>query len=524
MGQTVGLTLDPRKNEPLYRQIFDQVVARIETRAFPPGYKLPPTRALARELATHRNTVVRAYADLEAAGFVTSTVGRGTFVEAALATATRPKAAPAKGGGKARAASQVSEVAGDGAPIPWPSLVARAGKSEVLTRAERYPRKVDRRDVVNCARMQPSADLLPDDLVRRCIARALGDVRAAAMTYAPPEGVQRLREQIAIELTGRGVPTVADDVTVTSGSQQGLDLVARALIEPGDAVVVEATTYSGAIDVFTLAGARLVTVPTDAEGPDVAALGRLSRQGVKAFYVMPNGHNPTGRTMSAARRRAVVAWSRGAGVPIIEDDYCAGLTLDGAPNPHLRALDGDVIHLSTFSKRLVPALRVGYVVAPPALRGTLRSVKRVVDLGTSPIIQHALAEFMERGYLRAHMTKVVAEYRRRLDALSEALLRSLPEGVTFERPTHGIVVWVKLPRGLDPDAVYAAALEQGLLVTPTAVWAADGTAEPGVRLAFCAEPLDRLVIGAKRLGKAIRQVLGTSTKKTTEERADYEVV
>ncbi|MBS2016042.1 MAG: PLP-dependent aminotransferase family protein [Deltaproteobacteria bacterium] len=520
MGQTVGLTLDPRKREPLYRQIFDQVVARIETRAFPPGYKLPPTRALARELATHRNTVVRAYADLEAAGFVTSTVGRGTFVEAALAGALPAKASRAKSANRAADSDEVAQ----GAPIPWPSLVSRAGKSEVLARGERYPRRVDRRDVVNCARMQPSADLLPDDLVRRCIARALADVKAGAMIYAPPEGVARLREQIALELTGRGVPTVADDVTVTSGSQQALDLVARALLEPGDAVVVEATTYSGAIDVFTLAGARLVTVPTDAEGPDVAALNRLSRQGVKAFYVMPNGHNPTGRTMSAARRRAIVAWSRASGIPIIEDDYCAGLALDGAPNPHLRALDGDVIHLSTFSKRLVPALRVGYVVAPPALRGTLRSVKRVVDLGTSPIIQHALAELMERGYLRAHMTKVVAEYRRRLDALAEALARSLPEGVTFERPNHGIVVWVKLPRGVEPDAVYAAALEQGVLVTPTAVWAADGTAEPGVRLAFCAEPAERLALAAKRLGKAIRHVLDTSPRKTTQERADFEVV
>lgn len=517
MGQTVGLTLDPRKNEPLYRQIFDQVVSRIETRAFPPGFKLPPTRALARELATHRNTVVRAYADLEAAGFVTSTVGRGTFVETALAAAAKParRARPKPAGDGASA---------EGAPINWASMVSRAGKSEVLARAERYPRRVDRRDVVNCARMQPSADLLPDDLIRRCITRALTDVRAAAMTYAPPEGVARLREQIAIELTGRGVPTVADDVTVTSGSQQGLDLVARALIEPGDAVVVEATTYSGAIDVFTMAGARLVTIPSDAEGPDVAALGRLSRQGVKAFYVMPNGHNPTGRTMTAARRRAIVAWSRSAGIPIIEDDFCAGLVLDGTPNPHLRALDGDVIHLSTFSKRLVPALRVGYVVAPPALRGTLRSVKRVVDLGTSPIIQHALAEFIERGYLRAHMTRVITEYRRRLDALCDALTKSLPDGATFERPTHGIVIWVKLPRGVDPDAVYAAALEQGVLVSPTAVWAADGSAEPGVRLAFCAEPLDRLVLGAKRLGKAIKQVLGTSTKKTTNERSDMEVV
>jgi GntR family transcriptional regulator/MocR family aminotransferase len=496
LGQSVGLAIDPRKDDPIYRQIFDQVVARIETRAFPPGFKLPPTRVLARELSTHRNTVVRAYADLESAGFVRSTVGRGTFVDAAQ-KAARPR--------------QKAEAVGTS--VAWASLASRAAKSEVLVRAERYPRRAENRDVVNLARMQPSIDLLPDELMRRCVGRALAEHRGHAMTYAPPEGIPRLREQIARELASRGVPTNADDVTVTSGSQQALDLLARALVDPGDAVLVDATTYSGAIDVFTLAGARLVTVPGDAEGPDPAALERASRQGVKALYVMPNGHNPTGRTMSTERRRAIVAWSRASGVPIIEDDYCAGLDLDDGAPAYLRALDGDVIHLSTFSKRLVPALRIGYVVAPPQLRATLRSLKRVVDLGTSPVNQHALAEFMERGYLRAHMARVVREYKKRRDVLSEALRRALPSSVTFDRPTHGVVMWIRFPRGVDPDAVHAEALREGVLVTPTAVWAADATAEAGVRLAFCAEPSDRLAIGARRLAKAIKTVMTKSSKR-----------
>jgi len=520
LGQSIGLSLDARKDEPLYRQIFDQVVARIQTRAFPPGFKLPPTRTLARELATHRNTVVRAYADLEAAGFVTSTVGRGTFVEAGPGRA--PGASGASGTSGARKGSPASALL-DATPIAWASFVSRAGKNEVLARAERYPRRVDQRDVVNLARMQPSTDLLPDDLIRRCIVRALEE-GGQGLTYAAPEGVPYLREQIALELTGRGVPTAADDVIVTSGSQQALDLLARALIEPGDAVIVEATTYSGAIDVFSLAGARLVTVPSDRDGPDAAALERVSRQGVKALYVMPNGHNPTGRTMSFARRRALIAWSRSSGIPIIEDDYGAGLELDEGTPAHLRALDGDVVHLSTFSKRLVPALRLGYVVAPPALRATLRSIKRVVDLGSSPITQRALAEFIDRGYLRAHTTRVVAEYRRRRDALSAALTRSLPAGASFERPGHGVVMWVRLPDGVDPDAVHAAALAEGVLVSPTAVWAADATAEAGVRLAFCSEPVDRLVLGAQRLGKAIRAVAGAAAQQPPSERRDIELV
>lgn len=508
MSQSIGLVVDARKDEPLYRQIFDQVVARIEAQAFPPGFRLPPTRELARELATHRNTVVRAYADLEAAGFVTSTVGRGTFVE--TTTPARKSSLPPK-----RTAR----------PIAWTSILGRAGSSDALARGERYPRRIEGRDVVNLARMQPSIDLLPDELFRRCVARALGEHGGHAMTYALPEGIPRLRTAIAEELASRGVPTRAEDVLVTSGSQQALDLLARAILDPGDTILVDAATYSGAIDVFTLAGARLVSVPSDEEGPDVAALERAAAKGAKALYVMPNGHNPTGRTMSTARRRALVAWSQSFGIPILEDDYCAGLVLDETrAEPHLRALDGNVVYLSTFSKRLIPALRVGFVVAPAPLHTVLGRMKRVVDLGTSPVMQHALAEFMERGYLRAHMARVTREYRARRDALAEALEKHLPAECTFHLPTHGIVTWVSLPRAVSPDDVHAEAMRQGVLVSPTAMWAADASAEPGIRIAFCAEPSDRLVLGARRLGKAIRTVMARSGARETRRDRELEMV
>lgn len=491
MGHSVGLAIDPRKDEPIHRQIFDQIVARIQTRAFPPGYKLPPTRVLARELATHRNTIARAYADLEAAGFVSGSVGRGTYVEGA-----RPETRPAP-------RAQPTQ------PMPWSSLVARAARPEVIARAERWARRMDGRDVVNLARMQPSDDLLPVDLMRRCVTRVMGEHGAHALSYAPPEGVPRLREQIAQELSSRGVPAVPEDVLVTSGSQQGLDLVARTLVNPGETVLVESTTYSGAIDIFRLAGARLVGVPGDENGPDPAALERVNRSDVKALYLMPTGHNPTGRTMSAERRRALVEWSRAAAIPIIEDDFVAGLSLeDREEPPHMRALDGEVIHVSTFSKRLIPSLRIGYIVAPEALRGSLRSMKRVVDLSSSAILQHALAEFIERGYLRAHMTRTTREYRARRDALVGALRKSIPDEVVWHVPTHGIVLWLALPTGLDPDLVYEEALRQGVLVSPSTMWSVDPHTPPALRLAFCAEPERRLVEGARRLGKAVKTLLG----------------
>lgn len=490
----VGIKLDARSKQPLHRQIFDEVVARIEARAFPPGFKLPATRVLAEELSTHRNTVARAYAELEAAGFVSSGVGRGTFVEATL-----PSARPADG---------ASQPLREGAGLPWSALLSRAARSDAIERVERRA-PTEGRSAINLVHTQPSAELIPDELLRRCITHALSGHALSTLSYAPPEGTLRLREQVARDLVMRGVPARADEIIITSGSQQGLDLVARALLNPGDTLLVEPTTYSGAIELFTLAGARLVTVPTDASGPDPAALERAYRPEVKALYLMPNAHNPTGRTMPAERRRALVAWSRAAGVPIIEDDYAAGLELEPeqAPIPHLRALDGEVIHVSTFSKRLAPALRMGYVVAPAALRPVLTSTKRVVDLGASLVLQQALAEFMERGYLRAHGGRMREVYRARRDALEGALKKSLPPGVHWHTPTHGLVLWLTLPAGLDAERVADEAERAGVLVGPGSLWSVGARSAAALRLSFSAEPEARLVEAARRLGKVLKQLV-----------------
>ncbi len=500
MDQSIGIRLDPgNKQQPLHRQLFDEVVARIQTHAFPPGYKLPATRVLAEELGLHRNTVARAYAELDAAGFVTSTVGRGTFVEADAAE---------KPAGRVLARAPAR-----GLEISWSALLSRAARSDALSRGDRQARRVEQRgSTINLARMQPGADLIPEPLLRRCLMHVLGGHGHGALGYAPAEGTPRLREQIARDLVERGVPVRAEEVIVTSGSQQGLDLIARALLNPGDTLLVEPTTYAGAIDLFTLAGARLMPVPMDAEGPDPGALERLVRPEVKGLYLMPNAHNPTGRTLGVERRRALVEWSRASGVPIIEDDYAAGIVLDESEQPpHLRALDGDVIHVSTFSKRLAPALRVGYVVAPLALRPVLMGMKRIVDLGTSAVMQHALAEFMERGYLRAHSSRMRQVYRAQRDALSRALHEVLPDSLAWHLPTHGVVLWIKLPTGVDPERVGDEAQRRGVLISPSPLFSIGARAEPALRLVFSAEPEERLVEGARRLGKAIKQVLSERT-------------
>lgn len=487
MGHINGITLHPESDAPLYRQLFDQIAARIRNATFPPGFRLPPTRALAQQLATHRNTVVRAYEDLEAAGFVRSAVGRGTFV--AEQAEERP-------------ASQAGSREGLGG-IPWASLTANAVTAEPLGRSERLAPTGAQGDMISLGRMQPSADLLPHELLRRCMDHVLRTVGARALSYTPREGLPRLRTLVADDLARQGVPATAEDLIITTGSQQALDLVARTLVNPGDPFLIDESTYQGALSLLAVAGARLIGVPSDEEGPDPGTLERHSHGGVKGLYVMPNCQNPTGARISARRREALIAFSQKARVPLIEDDYASDLQLDGqVPPPALRALDRDVIYMGTYSKKLIPALRIGYLLCPPALRPHLAALKHAIDLGTSGILQHALAEFLERGYLRAHLARTLVEYRRRRDALEESLARHLPSEIRWRRPEAGVVLWLPTPPALDPEALFREAQEHGVSISPSSLNAVGRPQHRGIRLTFCAEPPERLEEGARRLGRA----------------------
>jgi DNA-binding transcriptional MocR family regulator len=486
MAASLGLSLRADDDTPLYQQLFDQIAERVRSGAWPAGYRLPATRALATQLGTHRNTVVRSYEELVSAGLLQSVVGRGTFV----AERNAPLAA--------REARPEGE-------LPWGSLLSSATDSEPLRRLARYWRDAMPSGALSLSRMQPSPDLLPHAALRRCMDHVLRTKGPRSLGYSPREGVVALREQIAAGLVQAGVPARADDVIVTTGSQQAIDLVARALVEPGDRFLTDTTTYTGALNLMSLAGAQVVGVPADDDGPAMSELRRLGRGPIKGLYLMPNCHNPTGRSISAARRRELVAWSHEMGVPLVEDDYGADLDLDDTPAPpYLRAIDAEVIYLSTFSKKLIPALRLGFILAPRGLREPLTSLKHAMDLGTSTLLQHALAEFLERGYLRSHHAKVLPEYRRRRDALVEALVEELPDDVRLDVPKRGLVLWLQLPEHLDAEDVYAAARREGVLVTPSTLNAVGGRSKQGIRLTFCHAPVDELVEGARRLTKALR--------------------
>jgi DNA-binding transcriptional MocR family regulator len=285
----------------------------------------------------------------------------------------------------------------------------------------------------------------------------------------------------------------------------------RALVNPGDPFLVDASTYTGTLNLLSAAGARLHGVPSDDDGPELDALERLARSGAKGLYLMPNCHNPTGATISPARREELIAWSRRAGVPLIEDDYAAELHLDGPPSPPaMRALDGDVIYVGTFSKKLIPALRIGFLVAPSALAPRLIALKHAMDLGTSALLQHALAEFLERGWLKPHLGRTIPEYRRRRDALERALRAHMPRSIDWRKPHHGVSLWIPLPAPLDPEAVFDEAQRRGVVVSPGTLScvALDDRRRPGIRMTFCAESVERVAEGGRRLAHAIHAVAG----------------
>lgn len=477
------------QKRPLYRQIADGLIERMQSGALPVGARLPATRELASELGTNRNTVVRAYEELAQEGWVDSGVGRGTFV--------RKRADPVA----PQAARSVHR-------LPWDALLSRAAKAEPLSRADRLARQTSGRDSIRLVGMQPGPEMIPTDLLKKVVDHVLRTKGARALAYSAREGLLELREQIAGDLARRGVPATPDEILITTGSQQALDLAARSLVDPGDKFVVEGQTYAGALNLLSAAGAQLVSVPCDDDGPDVAALSQLAASGAKGMYTIPNCQNPTGRTISLERRLQLVQWCAAAGMPLIEDDYGADLNLDGLPVPtSLRSLDGQVLHLGTYSKKLIPALRIGYLVAPVELLRRIGSLKHAMDLGSSSFLQHVLAEFLDRGYLQVHLERTIPVYRERRDALVAGLQQYVPAEVRWMTPTRGLIVWLDLPMGVSADLVFREAERQGVLVTPGSLTAAGASTRSGLRLTFCSEPPDRLIEGAKRLGRVLHWAL-----------------
>lgn len=394
--------------------------------------------------------------------------------------------------GRPRAPRPLARRSADFARSPWSVPVGLAG---------RHPTPI------SLSSGAPSDTLVP--------ARRLAE--AAGRTWAEPnewgyggtDGYYPLREWLAGWLARRAIVTSPAEILLTTGSQQGIDLVARIFLDEGDAVIVEGPTYIGALQVFDSYGAEYVVAPMDDEGLDIAALERLlaarsaaGRAMPRLLYSVPTFQNPTGRLMSAARRDATVALARRHGIVVIEDDPYGELYFDTAPPPSLRARDADVIGLGTFSKTLAPALRTGWMVLPPDLFDYMANAREVNDVQGDRMAQRVIAYVVE-GFLDEHVAWLREQYRERCDRLLGALRHGLPPEVRIARPGGGFFLWADLPGGMDAAGFMPEAADHGILFLPGGWFYPDRRADPGMRLSFSHVPTGNLDEAAARLTSAL---------------------
>lgn len=494
------IPIDRHSPIPIYQQIQCFLREQIQSGALPPGTRLPASRELAASLGVNRLTVTNAYAELEAEGLIYSRVGSGTFVAPAPATPSRP--------------AEHHTSAND-----WPLW-----QQELLSRTwlpaqrkfEHVLATISHPDLISFADGLGASELFPVDDFRKALHMVLRRDGSEALGYGERAGYLPLRTTIAHILTSQGIPATADEVLITSGSQQAIALVARLLLRPGEVALVESPTYAGAIEIFRSLEVRLLGIPVDEQGMQVERVEEAVRAAhPRLIYTIPTFHNPTGVCMSGERRQQLIALADRYNIPILEDDFVGDLRYEGHTQPALKTLDpgGRVIYVSTFAKMLMPGLRLGYIVASGPVYERLLASKRILDLATSNLIQRALDAYITVGRYQAHLRRACQVYRRRRDAMVEALTRYMPAGTRWLTPQGGLFIWLHLPDGLSADELYPLAGEEGVSFAPGSLFYPGERAQPYLRLNFAVHPPARIEEGIRRLGRAMQRLMAREKSK-----------
>jgi GntR family transcriptional regulator / MocR family aminotransferase len=474
------VSLDRRRARPLHRQLYDGYREAILDGRLRPGQRLPSTRILARELDVSRIPVVTAFEQLVAEGYIESRVGAGSFVSSAFPGQTGP--------------------VGDRPALPRP------GRRPVPR--ERLP--LDAQPWLDCSgpfRMsQPALDQFPAEVWARLVARRSRLLPRQQMMYGDPMGLLALREVLADHLrTVRSVRCRAEQIMIVSGSQQALSLAGSALLAPDDPVWVEEPGYAGAHDALIQARARLVTVPVDEDGLDVAA-GIARCRSPRLAYVTPSHQYPLGVIMSAPRRQRLLDWARRRGMWLLEDDYDSEYRYDNQPIASLHGLDTDerVIYIGTFSKVLFPALRVGYLVIPPDLVPRFRRVRLAMDISPPPLHQAVLHEFIRDGHFARHLRRMRAEYAERRRVLVTAIERELGDGVRILGDRAGMHLVVTLPAGTRDRDVAVRAARRGLSIMPLSSCYLGPRRRPGLVLGYGSTRVTEIADAVRQLKSFLR--------------------
>ena len=397
-------------------------------------------------------------------------------------------------------------------PSPW-QLAARA--EAMNPSAIREILKItERPGILNFAGGLPSPETFPVDAMRAACARVLAEgspVARPSLQYAASEGLPELRQWVAAELGRQGARVAPDQVLITTGSQQGLDLLAKVLLDAGSRVLVETPTYLGALQAFAPMQPRFDSVTSDEGGITAQGLREQLQNGEhpRFVYLLPSFQNPSGRMQDEARRQQLIAVCREHGLPIVEDNPYGELWYDAPPPaPLLARWPEGVLYLGSFSKILAPGLRLGYVIAPRELYPKLLQAKQAADLHTPGFNQRVVAEVIRDGFLDRHVPTIRARYKVQRDAMLAALARELgPTGAEWTRPRGGMFVWLRLPAGLDAQALLPAAVDAGMAFVPGAPFFAGQPDPCTLRLSFVTSTPEQIDAGMAALGRVVRQAI-----------------
>lgn len=484
----MDISLDRSSTIPIYLQIRNGIKAGILSGDLPAGHRLPPERSLAKALGVNRSTVFQAYRQLKEDGLIGAHVGRGTAVRPKRTLESQPAAIPT---------------------LPWRQMI-RAGSAKDQEPLIRDLLELsEHQDVITLAVGVPAPDLFPIEILRAIQGRLLAEHGSEVLLHSPTEGLTSFRETLCHQMAARGIQSTSAEVLVTSGSQQGLALMARVFLDPGDTVVVEEPSFFGALGAFRAAQARLVGIPTDGEGMRTDILESvLARHRPKLVYTLPTFQNPSGCVMSLERRLHLLDLAYRYQVPILEDDPYSDLCYEGEALPSLKSLDryGHVIYLSSFSKILFPGLRLGWLAAPQPVVRQLALVKQSLDLHCNTFGQWVLDRFIRDGCFLDHIQTVRTAYVLRRNVMLEALQASAPPSLSWTHPRGGFYIWCTFSNGIPPARLLARAARERVAYLPGAACYAGEPAENHLRLNFTFSSPEQIREGITRLVHALRDI------------------
>jgi 2-aminoadipate transaminase len=493
------LHLQPESHIPLYVQLRDQLRALVHSGELRSGDRIPASRELAVHLGVHRTTVANAYAELESEGLIQGHVGRGTFISAPPVKQFTPLPR-ANGNGNGH---------GNGA-LRWESLFADERSEDGLSRLmPTVPA-----GTIAFTKASPSADEFPVEDLRRCSNAVLRGSGRGILEIGSTDGYQPLKRVLIDMLREEGLAVRNEQLLITNGCQQGIDLICKAFLRPGDAVALENPAYPCAIAIFAAARVRTLAVSVEADakrtghvGLDLDALETVLLQNrVKLIFLTPDFQNPTGTTLPLARRRRLLEMAAHYQAPVVEDTIYGRLRFGGAATPSLKSLDrsGEVVQIDSFSKVAFPGLRVGWCIGPENVIERLRLLKQTTDLHTDQLAQAVMAEFLKRGYLARYTAKMRKIYRAKLDAMMRSLEKHMPEGTSWTRPEGGVSVWVTLPSGVDAAELLIHLRERGVMFVPGRYFYFQHPQPNTLRLSFGALNEKEIARGVQMLGEMLK--------------------